>query len=88
MNVYHPNAQFSSDPDSPGYGIRYVMKFEIEKDIKSHIDHAPDKSGPAAVKSSLPIFTLQLAGSSPDKNCSAAAAVGKSRAIIILFSVK
>ena len=53
MDIDHPDSKGSSRGNRFGNGIRDVMKFEIEKDIKAHSDDFLHKRGTSAGKQLL-----------------------------------
>ena len=63
VHVEHPDAERCRRTACGCDRIRNVVEFEIEEDAEAAPDSGSTSAGPAAVKSSLPTFTLHCAGS-------------------------
>ena len=56
MDIQHPDAEISRRSHGAGHRIGNVMELQVEEHAVAALDERPDDSGPAAVKSWLPIL--------------------------------
>jgi hypothetical protein len=71
MNIDHPDAQLCRCGYRARRGIRDIVKFQVEENLKTALMQSRTNCGPSSVNISLPTFRRQSRGSMRSTNASA-----------------